>query len=399
MFNENPFESSGYGEWPHSITSITEIGAILLLSFAGHGSTMVGGPSASVRRYRAKSLIFDANLDELASDRVSKLTLNFPSIGQWSGLNAANEHIRTATNGLARTYTVELSAEESFATEVDGGYRISVSAHWAVKGPTDRRILHTPTAISIESKRPRPVEELRILLRQVHGLLCMAYSGYILAADGTAAPHLKVGTRTTEYWDQSFMARPSPAPIPNLDFPRFTLATIGGIGSLRRWSRLCNSHPRAIEPLIGPYTHAERSVPVRMLEVASAIEYWVNSHKRVAAWAKSYKPPSLALARHVGKSFADWTGNSERWATQFWDTYNALKHEPNSSVDLRWTSILADSGELLLKSAILDRIALNKAPSNLILGGSVHDWQLRDSVRKMISIPYKTAPHGKRRKR
>ncbi|SDZ64913.1 hypothetical protein SAMN05421684_7872 [Asanoa ishikariensis] len=372
--------------FPRSITGITEHGGIMALAITGRGSTIGFGHVASVLRYRAGAIVVGVNPNELRTAGIKSLTLYYSGLGSWAGIERADEEFGQDSRGILKTYSIALDGAVDETVGLSGGTQLKVSSHWSVTGPSDRRILATPTAITVQANRPRPANELRERLHWVHALACLAYSGFIVADGGAVIPDLGREGESPTYWDRRFMRRPKGAPEPtDHDFPMFRLASIGGIGGLGRWVRICEQHPRAVRPVVDEYLQGFRSPSVRLLEVASGIEYWVNRHRRSAGWAKASGSKALVLSKHVGKSFDQWTGNSANWARKFWDAYNGLKHEPSFTMDPRETAILAASGSLLLGVSVLNRAARSKAPAREIFGTGHFNWQLRDAVRDLVA--------------
>jgi hypothetical protein len=117
------------------------------------------------------------------------------------------------------------------------------------------------------------------------------------------------------------------------------------------------------------------NVETQLLEIATAIEYWVALHRRTTQWANNTTKRgahALALARHVGKSFADLVGDPAAWGERFWPTYILLKHEPNAEYDAYEVSLLAQTGTILLQSALLNRVAGTSAPARAICTSHRH---------------------------
>ncbi|MDP9458771.1 MAG: hypothetical protein M3Q22_00500 [Actinomycetota bacterium] len=107
----------------------------------------------------------------------------------------------------------------------------------------------------------------------------------------------------------------------------------------------------------------------RLLELAAGIEYWVALHRRTTKWAakrSDIESHAHGLALHIGKPFRDWVGDPAEWARRFWDTYNVLKHRPNETYDAYETSLLAESGAVLLQCALLNRAGGSRRPAQVI---------------------------------
>lgn len=396
--NERPLEYSPEVErWPRSITGATEHGGVLLLSFASQSPKLAfGGAQASVQHYRARTLITGPSPDDLRSERLTDVRLMYESINRWSGLSALEERFTSDQHTRLHGYSLELGTQDSMTVQIGKSWELTIAAHWSVSGPTEKRVISTPVAISCKSSRPRVVAEFRSIHGWVQGLLSVCHQGSLVASSGTA--HVDTADNPwSRYWDSRFMIRPQSAPQPELRFPFIPLDALGGIAALPRWLRLCRQHPRAVRPVIEPFAGSPRSPYVRMLEVAAAIEYWTNSHRRTRAWARKHNLKPLNLANHVGATFEGWTSDAAAWADEFWTVYNGLKHEPNYSISAEYAGALAESGALLLTAALMDRIAGTKQPSRSIFGDAHHTWPLRERIQEIVKAAKSRPTPGRRR--
>ena len=80
-------------------------------------------------------------------------------------------------------------------------------------------------------------------------------------------------------------------------------------------------------------------------------------------WAGRGTKSGGALAAHVGKRCTAWEGPADLWGTQFWDSYNDLKHRTGNGPSRREAFLAAETGYRLLVAALLDRVAGSKQPS------------------------------------
>ncbi|CAM3539166.1 hypothetical protein ISCU110981_07515 [Isoptericola cucumis] len=122
------------------------------------------------------------------------------------------------------------------------------------------------------------------------------------------------------------------------------------------------------------------------MEIAAAIEYWVSAHRRSAQWAQSSLGQgkfAANLAARVGAPFSEFVGDSMAWSRRFWNTNNLLKHEPNGQYDAYEVALLADTGAMLLQSALLNRIARTTAPARAIFDSHRHH-QLGEAIRDLL---------------
>jgi hypothetical protein len=72
------------------------------------------------------------------------------------------------------------------------------------------------------------------------------------------------------------------------------------------------------------------------------------------------------LARHVGKPFEEYVGDIAKWGNRFWGRYGDLKHDSSLKYDANEIYLLAETGRILLACALLNRVAMNKAPARAI---------------------------------
>ena len=130
---------------------------------------------------------------------------------------------------------------------------------------------------------------------------------------------------------------------------------------------LYDRFPRSVAPISSYLRYGSPSPEVRLLEVAAAIEQWVATHRRSTQWASRGTNFAAALAHHVGMPFTDWAGPADLWATQFWDSYNDLKHPRGAGPSRREAFLAAETGYRLLVAALLNRVAGSKQPSRQML--------------------------------
>ncbi|MFI6757985.1 HEPN domain-containing protein [Micromonospora sp. NPDC050417] len=386
----------GSSALPRIITGATESGGVLLLDIVGRGSTRsFGGASASVLRYRARSLIVGVDIKEIRSANVHSIATHYFGISSWLGLSAVVENWQNH-NGSNRlkSFTITADVQPEQSVMISGGRELVISAHWEVGGPEDRRTVLSPVSIACQSKSPKHLAYLRYPLLRIQDLISLAYDGFVAADDGRAVPHIdnELLLSTPSYWDSLLMATSNGDAVKDRDLPYFHCADIGGLAGLARWTSLCYRHLRAVRPIVERYRQGKASPPLRLMEVAAGIEYWVAAHRPSTQWARRMCPRrghrcgyAWTLATHVGSPFAEWIGDVDTWAQEFWSTYNKLKHEPGYDVDERKCSLLAESALLLLAAALLNRVATNKTPSKRIFQGSAHrTWQLREALQKVL---------------
>ncbi|SDH83394.1 hypothetical protein SAMN05421505_1249 [Sinosporangium album] len=360
--NENEISPSG-------LVAILPKRSILFLETQSSGSTLRSGYRISSKRYRARTAIGSIPIDELQSAKLLSITANFHGIGTWAGLTATEESHETDQNGRFESWTVKLKSPPPMSHRTSKGRDLLLSTTWNVGGAEDLRQLSAPISISCASVRPRDIWDLLRPLLHIQNMMNLAWEGFVAASSGSAELHLKPNATNNsdrpELWNGALMV-----PLAGVAGPRsmnhrplFTLATVGGIAGLARWVKLCDTYPRAVGPVVNRYRFGPATSEASLLDIAAGIEYWIKCN-RPAAWANNHF--TKALAAHIGRSFSQWVGDPEKWASDFWQTYNKLKHEATYVVDPSKISDFVRSGRLLLAADLLNRVARTKEPSRRI---------------------------------
>ncbi len=363
-------------EPPRALVAVMPEEAALFLEVQGPGITnRFGGARASSKRYFARTVIGSVPVDRLRTPSLEGLHAYFHGIGRWAGMSATQETWRHDDDGRVQGWSATLGGSDDFSHPLSGGRTLLLSTTWRVDGPTDKRTISAPVSMGCESRKPVDVWELLHPMLLVQDLLGFAFGGFVAADGGSAGLDLEPPTdkrsdSRPSLWNGALMVPAPAAPTPKSmnEFPLFHLATIGGIAGLTRWVRLSADHPRATGPVVAQYRFGPGSAPIRLMEIAAAVEYWVKAN-RPTPWADSavkHKRWVQALANRCGAPFSSWVGDPEAWAKAFWGVYNHLKHDPADAPDSMELAELAESARYLLGAVILDRVAGSKAPSRAI---------------------------------
>jgi hypothetical protein len=224
--------------------------------------------------------------------------------------------------------------------------------------------------------------------------MSFCYNGFLRAESGLATPDAEgAELDSSQLWDAWLMVPPpGTSTAANKDFPLLTLDDIGGLPALRRWVALCTKHLRAVRPVIEPYRQGRASPPLRVLETAAAMEYWVATHRRSAKWTreKCCKKGGQGcgwvwpIVQLVGEPFKSWIGDPKEWSHRFWGSYNKLKHEPGFEMDDPSLGVLVDSAAMLLSVALLCRVSGNKEPARKLFSDTSHTWQLQRRIHSLM---------------
>lgn len=358
------------GPMPRPIVmyGLTGVAPAMFFDLAGISRNNVIGEGPSTQTVRMRGVVCPAPLGDMADRRFVSAQVTVPQITRWSGLVGAVEKPERSDNGRFTGYQIQTRTPKPLEIELRPSQKIVLSTTWSVKGPPDKREFSTPLQVGSVSTKPLRWGDHLQPITAVQDLINLAYQGFVKAEGGHVqfAEHDGNEMRQRpDMWNSRFMTVPPGIKPPKslTEFPMFYLKDIGGVKGLRNWIRLDKKYPRATGPLANKYRYGTHGAEVRLIEVATGIEYWTAVHRRSAKWAQpAYKnePLPAALARYVGPSFTQFVGDVDVWSKKFWDTYNGLKHAPNFEYDVSEVATLGDSGALLLLGALLNRVANNK---------------------------------------
>lgn len=351
------------------LVGYTQHGGVLIPDVHRVRSTMsFGGGRASVHRYVAHSVLGDIeplDLTCLDLDLVS-MAVNGNSLLRWGGFDAVDQSTTTDERNRVQEFQVKLKNTPDLTVPLEASTTLRLAAHWSTSLDSQRG-LSIEMGLSVSIKRPGSSSfDLLTRLRQVQDLLGLAYDGHIIIdrmqARSPGQEH------RVPMWSGALMSDSPPDLAADRGKPpMFSLSDIGGAVGVRRWTEMYDRFPRSVAPISNYIRYGSPSPEVRLLEVAAAIEQWVATHRRSTQWASRGTNFAAALARHVGTPFTDWAGPADLWATQFWDSYNDLKHLRSNGPSPREAFLAAETGYRLLAAALLNRVAGSKQPSRQML--------------------------------
>lgn len=369
-----PLQDAGPITLPEAIFAATNsAGCIFFDHFGYSASSIIAATRASTQTYRTRAVLAGLNLNNIASANFTRFQVMFPEVIYWSELGGVHEETETDTQGRVQSYKAQLRSANPRVSPKRLGITTALSSKWSASGPRDGRLISNPLTVTTQSDRPKSWRDHIQPIMAVQDLINLAYQGFVPASEGTADIETKSGekhTRSPELWSSRLMVVPkgSERPKKMTEFPVFNLGDIGGIRGVDGWIELDRKFPRATGPLAKIYRIGNLlAIETRLIEVAVAIEYYVGIHRREAAWAsKTNGHYTMALAKHAGPAFHEFVGDAKKWADLFKETYNSLKHDPRFSYDSGDIATLAQSGEILLQSALMNRIARNKRMTSTI---------------------------------
>jgi hypothetical protein len=385
--------STATREIPRAIYGSTKPAGAVFYDVAGLSSNnIIGGVRASSAAYRLRSVLCGVNLRNVASDKLTRMLITFPKVTFWSGIGGVVTKVEKDELGRSQSVDAKLRSAKVISAPVRRGIKLSFSSHWSITGPDDVRVLKNPLAVITESARPKDWWDHLELILAVQDLINMAYQGFVVADVGTADIEVKQEdprARSPELWIGRIMTVPpsSTAPKSMNEFPVFNLPQIGGIRGVDGWIELTHKYGRATGPISKIYRFGSAlAAETRCMEIAAAIDYWSEIHRRSgAAWAdRTNGTLTEVLAKFVGPAFTEFVGDIKVWSKIFRDTYNRIKHEPVFSYDAEDVYTITRSAEILLQSALLNRIARNKKMTHIICD-SHRNYDVGIEVRKIVA--------------
>jgi hypothetical protein len=219
----------------------------------------------------------DVPIRSLKSDRLVSISAHFFGVSDWMGITSLEEKHTTDSDHRLKSFTVHVESPQGESISIPGGRRLELSAYWSTAGEPDQRSILTPTALTCSARRPRTAWQLYEPILRTQDLLSLCFRGFMVASGGRAIPDLVPGTELTatpELWIANLMTAPGGVPTPgDRGFPIMSLKELGGISALKRWFVLGQKHLRAVRPLIEPYRQGKASSPLRIMELAAAMEY------------------------------------------------------------------------------------------------------------------------------
>jgi hypothetical protein len=344
----------------------TEAGDILLVDIRTRG----GGPGLlRVAKYTAHGVIVDLDLELVDADQVVAVQFAYHGLHNWLPEQIYKDD-PLIEDGKHVGWSAELRYAKGITVPLDDVFTLRLSTGWSIGGEFDRRTFATPLIVTVESAERRSIHEHIGRLDAVHALLNIAHRERVQAFGGSA--RLTDDSDWCGFWETTFMSTDGTHDVAHF-FPYFGLDEMGGITAVARWIEIVRGHRRAVTPVVRHVLEPNQTPEARLLSTAAAMESWVAAHRRSHDWAEKVKGEDLpgAIVRAVDSSWNDWIGDSNVWLSQFWASYNHVKHRPEDDLDPNLVNALEIAGRWLLTGAILDTCAGNTEPSQHLFGTSL----------------------------
>lgn len=356
-----------------ALVGVTEAGGVVLHNIDSRGNTVaLGGSRVSVLRFGCLTAISKVDLGQCEGTELSDVTAVFGQGLRWSGESPVAEMWESDDEGRTKSVTLRVEAQSPpEEIRLRQRRRLSIGLHWRVDGQHAARLISSGLSVTVSQDQPSDVEEILQPLLMVQDLMTIAFQSPVLPTEASAS--FIAGPAKCPMWDwrlceaRAFAVEDRPGSAPS---PRFSLRDMDGVAGVGRWIEMCERSPRAVSA-IRYHRPGGGSIQSRLLDVASAIEYWVASHRRLGrAWPRQGKTHAEALALHAGIPFRSLCRGRERdWANRFWQTYRDVKHDPSKAIDAQSTQVLTLVGTLLLEMVALNRCARSSAPARALASG------------------------------
>lgn len=355
---------------PSAMVGATSNGGVILHNITRIGRNLTWGASkVSTRKFSASSVTLEPQAVDLTSTKLTEASVHIrrDAILAWAGLDPMKASTRLDRSSRVIGANIALRSTPTLSSRSERGVHLCFEGFWNLDHTQGEIVVDLALEVRAEATRSRVLDELLLPVRSVHELISIAF-GELAPSSSGRCRHSGQDERAW-LWDGRLMAR-GDVRVRSDGIPLFDLADLGGIDSVARWVRLNREHPRATAPLVRWIRYGTINPELHLLEVASAIEYWVASHRRSARWAsKSRKNPNppTAAARHLGPAFEDVFGDPRAWGKSVWDAYNDLKHNPHTAMSPARVQVLADSAQLVLLSLLLNRVSTTHAAGKATL--------------------------------
>ena len=273
-----------------------------------------------------------------------------------------------ASDTRSEGISLDLPTSEATTLSVGNKMTLAVLPTWWAEPEIDQWHIGTGLSLALSSPEPTPSELYVKTLEQLQDLISLCWGGRVIPIPGKG----KVNGAQEEpgrFWAQPLFDAHH-GELANLSdpFPAVCLPELGGPRAFVRWLILCRYYSRATRVVAeGMYVGA--SVETRVLNMMSAVAYWVGRHRRSEQWArvnqgKKHNSNDLwRLVKHLQPTFEDWLGDGEQFSKRLWWDYDELRHDPDHTIDYGLLHTFTIGARLMLISALLNKVASSTVPS------------------------------------
>lgn len=147
---------------PSALTARTRDTGAIFFDIARVRADARGGSRVSTDEYFARAFVADVPLGALRSaSHFHSFRLFFPGVGNWANVSGSQVESFLDERGKLKSVKVDLRSAAPQVEAIGDSLELTLSTHWYLSGPEDRRLLYAPTSIEVSSRRgPRHWRDL-----------------------------------------------------------------------------------------------------------------------------------------------------------------------------------------------------------------------------------------------
>jgi len=307
----------------------------------------------------------------------------FPDHMVWASYTRPDWRYRRPDDPLSEGHSLDFPKYNATRHAIGNGMSLGVTATW--RGTHNREQLHIPSGLSLKLTAKEPVATKQYIetFSNLRDLISLCWVGRVMPVPGAGRVN-NAQTEEGRFWSQQLLEEhPAPPAVIN-DFPAVRLKDLGGPQAFVRWLIICRHFPRATRGVSeGLYVGA--SVETRVLNIVSAIEYWVKRHRGTAAWARADRSGAQnathRLIKHLHPTFKSWVGDGQQFSKKLTSDYNSIKHSDAFTTDYDLLHTYTVVARLILIADLLNEVAGSTLPGELI---AKHFWWIAKEVKTSL---------------
>lgn len=336
IWADDPDQTRHRYEVPDVLLFRDDQGQVLLLGCRSAGYQMNAlGPGRG--RVRARVAVLGADL-RYDFRQVNGLRTDIEGLRDWFHISNRSFEMEHSENGGVRALSYRLQAPDDIPLPDTGN--LTVQPHWRVTDGEDSTTLHDLAYLASGSEEPEPIEDHLERHRGVRDLLAISrwHPATIepvgaLRADDSEANERSNGQRWRDVVGAPVDREPAGA-------NRGYLITYNDLGpeGISRWLNLRASFRRAIGPLVAGLDQRRATGEVHMSQIGIALEalgYLLvqrdDGKTEAQANAMRVHPRLERIARDIKEALPF---DTDEWAREATNVYNAIKHANRAVPDL-----------------------------------------------------------------
>lgn len=341
---------------------------------------------------RFETAVTGVDVTTVEADGIVEAEVRFPNQNPWDRSERPDWRWRHEDDPLGKGWSVDLPMLEARRLPLGGGVTLTQRPTWGTSRTIETIHINPALSLQLSSDKPTATGDLVQIFEWMQDLIGHCWGGRVLPEPGAGRVNARQedsGRFSSQRLLQRHHTEPADLSHP---FPAVSLPELGGPRSFVRWIILCRRFPRATRA-VSEALYVGSSAETRLLNVMTAIEYWVEVHKTRADWVKVRQSgpinPMHALIRHIKPAFKDWVRDGAPFARRIWGDYNWLKHNPAFEIDYMLVRRFTWAAEIMLLADLLNEVSRSMVPSERL---AKHHWSLRDVVQELLKDKVRSAP-------